>query len=193
MPNNPLRNIPSVTELLENESLKGLVDKVSHNVVVSEVRTFLEDLRGELKQRAAEVRVPAPSELAEKIADWIVTDQRPRLRPVINATGILLHTGLGRSPLAADAIEEISAVAAGYASLEVDLETNERSQRAKSVEKLLIELTGAETAFVVNNNAGATLLALAATAKKCCSTSAMRKACAPMSAHTVRRSSSASA
>lgn len=165
MPNNPLRNIPSVSELLENPALKGLVDKVSHNVVVSEVRTFLDDLRGELKQRATEVKIPAASELAERIADWIVTDQRPRLRPVINATGILLHTGLGRSPLASSAIREMTAVAAGYASLEVDLETNERSQRAKSVEKILIELTGAEAAFVVNNNAGATLLALAATAK----------------------------
>jgi len=165
MSNNPLRNIPSVSELLENPALKGLVDKVSHNVVVSEVRTFLDDLRGELRQRATEVKIPAASELAERIADWIVTDQRPRLRPVINATGILLHTGLGRSPLAPSAIREMTAVAAGYASLEVDLETNERSQRAKSVEKLLIELTGAEAAFVVNNNAGATLLALAATAK----------------------------
>jgi L-seryl-tRNA(Ser) seleniumtransferase len=165
MANNPLRSIPSVHELLENPSLRQLVDKVSHNVVVAEVRSFLDNLRGEVQQKASEVRVPAASELAERIARWIVADQRPRLRPVINATGVLLHTGLGRSPLAEAALQEICAVANGYCSLEVDLDTGERSQRHQAVERLLIELTGAEAAMVVNNNAGATLLALAGLGK----------------------------
>jgi L-seryl-tRNA(Ser) seleniumtransferase len=141
------------------------VDKVSHHVVVAEVRAFLDNLRGELQQRAAEVRIPAASELADRIAQWIVSDQRPRLRPVINATGVILHTGLGRSPLADAALQEVCAVAGGYASLEVDLDSGARSQRVHAVDKLLTELTGAEAALVVNNNAAATLLTLAALAK----------------------------
>lgn len=165
MVNNPLRHIPSVHELLDSPPLRGLVDRVSHHVVVAEVRSFLDRLRAELQQKAADVRIPAAGELADRIAQWIVTDQRPRLRPVINATGVILHTGLGRSPLAEVALQEMVAVASGYASLEVDLETAARTQRVRCVERLLIELTGAEAALVVNNNAGATLLTLAALAK----------------------------
>jgi L-seryl-tRNA(Ser) seleniumtransferase len=165
MVNHPLRHLPSVHELLDSPPLRGLVDKVSHHVVVSEVRAFLDNLRGEFQQRAAEVRIPAASELADRIAQWIVSDQRPRLRPVINATGIILHTGLGRSPLAEAALQEVAAVAAGYASLEVDLDSGARSQRVHAVDRLLIELTGAEAALVVNNNAAATLLTLAALAR----------------------------
>ncbi len=162
MSQNPLRNLPSVHELLESPPLRRLVDSISHNLVVTEVRSFLDNLRGELQQKAAEVRIPAAHELADRIAKWIVADQQPRLRPVINATGILLHTGLGRSPLAEEALQEMMAIGSGYASLEVDLESGQRTQRARSVEKLLAELTGAEAALVVNNNAGATLLALSA-------------------------------
>ena len=127
MSNNPLRTIPSVNELLDNPSLQGWVDKVSHNVVVSEVRNFLDDLRADLKNRTAEVNVPGTAELAERIAKWITSDEQPRLRPVINATGILLHTGLGRSPLAEEAWEEVCGVSSCYASLEVHLDSAERS------------------------------------------------------------------
>ncbi len=164
MANRVFKNIPSVNELLESPQLRGLVDKVSHTVVVSEVRSFLDALRGEIQTAAEEMNVPAPSELAERIAKWIVREQRPRLQPVINATGILLHTGLGRAPLAQRALDNVALVAGGYASVEVDLETGGRSQRIKAVESLLKELTGAEAAAVVNNNAGATLLTLAALA-----------------------------
>ena len=161
---NPLRNIPSVTELLESPPLSGLVDRVSHNVVVSGVRSFLEDFRGDLQSAAAEIKIPNAGELAQRIADWILRDELPPLRPVINATGIVLHTGLGRAPLAKAAIQAIEEVAAGYASVEVDLATGQRSQRVAAVERLLKELTGAEAACVVNNNAAATLLVLTALA-----------------------------
>ncbi len=164
MANKVFKSIPSVNELLESPQLRGLVDKVSHTVVVSEVRTFLDALRSEIKMAADEMNVPAPSDLAERIAKWIISDQQPRLQPVINATGILLHTGLGRAPLAQSALDHVATVAGGYASVEVDLETGGRSQRVKAVESLLTELTGAEAAAVVNNNAGATLLTLAALA-----------------------------
>lgn len=164
MPSNVLRNIPSVSELLESPPLKGLVDKVSHNVVVSRVRTILDDLRHDVQHAAAEIPLPSVSELAERIARRIQQEEVPPLRPVINATGILLHTGLGRAPLAESAIDEMVAVARGYASVELDLKTGQRSQRVVAVERLLCELTGAEAALVVNNNAGATMLTLAAIA-----------------------------
>lgn len=164
MANNVLRNIPSVGELLDSPPLRGLVDRVSHNVVVTGVRAFLDTLRRDMQSAAAEIRVPTVGELAEKIAEWIVQDDKPPLRPVINATGIILHTGLGRAPLAADALRAISELGEGYASLEVDVESGERSQRVLAVDKLLRQLTGAEAAAVVNNNAAATLLTLAALA-----------------------------
>lgn len=161
---NVLRNLPSVNELLESPPLRGLVERVSRNVVVTGVRDFLDRLRNDVHAATAEMKLPTAGELAEKIADWIQHEEAPRLRPVINATGIILHTGLGRAPLATEALQAIAEVGAGYASLEVDLATGERSQRAESVEKLVRQLTGAEAALVVNNNAGATLLTLAALA-----------------------------
>ena len=100
--------------------------------------------------------------MADLISDRILCDERPSLRPVINASGILLHTGLGRSPLAPQAIEAMNQVAQDYVSVEIDLATGQRSQRVDAVESLLKQLTGAEAAVVVNNNAGATMLALAA-------------------------------
>src|SRR5262245_40636852 len=115
-----LRNIPSVSELLESPPLKSLVNRVSHNVVVSGVRSFLDDLRGQV-QGATGINIPTPTELAERIADWIATTEQPPLRPVINATGIVLHTGLGRAPLSDGAIASIAAIAGGYASVELDL------------------------------------------------------------------------
>jgi L-seryl-tRNA(Ser) seleniumtransferase len=164
MPPNLLRNIPSVNELLENPQLKALIDKVSHHAVVTRVRTFLDDLRQEVQNAAADVKLPSVAELAEKIAHRILEIEKPSLRPVINATGVLLHTGLGRAPLAEEAIAEMAAVARDYASVELDLAGGRRSQRVEAVEDLLRELTGAEAALVVNNNAGATMLALAALA-----------------------------
>ncbi|MFT5525775.1 MAG: L-seryl-tRNA(Ser) seleniumtransferase [Pirellulaceae bacterium] len=161
---NVLRNIPSVNDLLESPPLRRLVDRANRTVVVSGIRKFLENFRSEVHSAAAEINVPTVGELAETIADWILNEEQLPLRPVVNATGILLHTGLGRAPLAEAAIEAIARMSAGYASVEIDLETGKRSQRVVAVEKLLRQVTGAEAAFVVNNNAGATLIALAAVA-----------------------------
>jgi len=161
---NVLRNIPSVNELLERPPLKNLVDRASRSAVVTGVRHFLDNLRQEVQNAAAEVDLPTPAELAERIAHWIATAEAPNLRPVINATGILLHTGLGRAPLAESALEAVVEVARGYSSVEVDVPTGQRSQRLVDVERLLKRMTGAEAAAVVNNNAGATLLTLAALA-----------------------------
>jgi len=161
---NVLRNIPSVNDLLEHAPLKSLAERVSRNVVVAGARSFLENLRNEVKAAATELPLPSPGELAERIAQWIIVERQPLLRPAINATGVLLHTGLGRAPLAEAAIAHIRTVLAGYASVELDLETGRRSQRVRCVEKLLTDLTGAEGAVVVNNNAGAVMLVFAALA-----------------------------
>lgn len=164
MPTNLLRNIPSVSELLDTPTLRTLVDRVSHNAVVSGVRSVLEELRGEVQTAASTGTLPAVGELAERIARRVLQGDNPALRPVINATGILLHTGLGRAPLAPAALEAMLAVGRDYASVELDLASGQRSQRSAAVEGLLKELTGAEAAAVVNNCAGATLLTLAAVA-----------------------------
>ncbi|MDB4755780.1 L-seryl-tRNA(Sec) selenium transferase [Mariniblastus sp.] len=161
---NPFRNLPSVNDLLETPALKKIVDKVSHNVVANNVRSFLDDARERLKDKTTDFNIPSPSEMADSIAEWISTEDQPSLQPVINGTGVILHTGLGRAPLADQAIEAISEVSRGYASVEVSLQTGKRSHRVEAVEKLLKELTGAEAAAVVNNNAAATLLTLSAMA-----------------------------
>ena len=130
---NPFRNLPSVSDLLETPVLKKVVDTVSHNVVVDNVRTFLDDVRTQLKNKSEEYNVPTASEMASSIASWISTQDDPPLQPVINGTGVILHTGLGRAPLAEEAIDSIAEVSRGYASVEVSLKTGKRSQRIDAV------------------------------------------------------------
>ncbi len=161
---NPFRNLPSVNQLLESEPLKKMVESVNHRVVVSRVRSFLDDLRVQVNQATEDVHIPTPNEIAERIAKWMQSDEVPSLRPVINATGILLHTGLGRAPLSEVAIQAVQQTAGGYSSVEIDLTTGGRGQRIRAVEKLLCELTGAEAVAVVNNNAAATMITLSAIA-----------------------------
>ncbi len=162
---NPFRNLPSVSQLLDAEPLKRLVDSVNHHVVANGVRNFLDNVRSQMSATAEEMNVPTPSEMAQKIADWLTSERTPNLRSVINGTGIILHTGLGRAPLAKSAIEAVADLSDGYCSVEIDLETGERGQRIKAVERLLCELTGCEAATIVNNNAAATMIALSAMAK----------------------------
>jgi L-seryl-tRNA(Ser) seleniumtransferase len=161
---NPLRNLPSVHELLDTPPLKTLVERISQSAVVSTVRTVLNEVRHEVQTAAADRTLPSVSDLAERIARRVSEGSSPVLQPVVNATGILLHAALGRAPLADDAIAEMAAVARGYTNLEMDLASGQKSRRQEAVEGLLHELTGAEAALVVNNNAGATLLTLAALA-----------------------------
>jgi L-seryl-tRNA(Ser) seleniumtransferase len=164
MPTNLLRHLPSISELLEYPRLRQLREKVSHSVVVSRARSMLEDVRQEVRDAAADIHLPSPAELAERIARRVLQSDEPRLRPVINATGNLLHAGLGRAPLAEDALGELAAVARNYSSVEYDLSSGEPAPRGLAVEGLLRELTGAEAALVVGNLAAAAWLALAAVA-----------------------------
>ncbi len=156
-----LRGLPAVGVVLEHRALAESVRARGRGAVVRAVRAALEEARHGLRngsEPAADVEG-----LAGRAIE-ILTSEKGSLRPVINATGILLHTGLGRAPLAEEAVEAVAAVARGYCSLEIGLEDGERGRRTSGIERLLCELTGALAATAVNNNAGATLLALRALA-----------------------------
>jgi len=150
-----LRDLPSVDELLRDERLAS----EPHELVVAAARTALESARVEI----GEGRDPGP------IVDAVVAElgraRRPSLRRVLNATGVLVHTNLGRAPLSDAAIARVVEVGAGYSNLEYDLERGQRGSRQDHLVGLLMRLTGAEAALVVNNNAAAVLLALAALAE----------------------------
>lgn len=147
---NPFLNLPSVNELLDSPPLRRAVDRLSRNVVVTGVREFLDRLRTEM---------PPPGELAERIARWLDV-QDHSLRPVVNATGVLVSPRWGRAPLADEAVQALAGVA-GYCRFE-PAETDSEADAAAAVSRPLQELTGAEAAFVVNNNAAAVWLALSA-------------------------------
>jgi L-seryl-tRNA(Ser) seleniumtransferase len=161
LPQAALRELPSVHVVLEQDILAALLADHGRDTVLRAVRAAIDEARIRVKNnQPAEIDA---SSLARR-AMAIIQGARPLLRPVINATGILLHTGLGRAPLAEEAVEAVTAVARGYCNLEFELEQGERGRRTSGVARLLREITGAEAATVVNNNAGATVLALRALA-----------------------------
>jgi L-seryl-tRNA(Ser) seleniumtransferase len=158
---NPYRALPSVDHLLADERLRPL-GAGERPVVTEIVRQALETARAAV----AEGR-PPPSEdqLVESVLGLAEALFRPSLRPVINATGVIIHTNLGRAPLSEDAIAAMAAVSRGYSNLEFDLEAGERGSRFVHLEGVLRRLTGAEAAIAVNNNASALLLTLSALAR----------------------------
>jgi L-seryl-tRNA(Ser) seleniumtransferase len=156
-----LRQLPPVNAVLEHEELAALRQLRGREAVVRAVRAAIDEAR--LSVRNGQLAAVDASSLAIRARE-IVQGTRPLLRPVINATGILLHTGLGRAPLAEEAVQAVCAVARGYCNLAFELEEGERGRRTSGIARLLRELTGAEAATVVNNNAGATVLALRALA-----------------------------
>ena len=127
--------------------------------MVAAVRSALERAREEIRAGAD------PGDLADRVESELAAARGARLRRVINATGVIVHTNLGRAPLARDALERVGSVAAGYSNLEYDIDDAARGSRQDHVAPILRRLTGAEAALVVNNNAGAVLLALAALAE----------------------------
>jgi len=127
--------------------------------VVATVRSALERAREEIRAGAD------PGDLADRVESELAAARGARLRRVINATGVIVHTNLGRAPLARDALERVASVAAGYSNLEYDFDDGARGSRQDHVAPILRRLTGAEAALVVNNNAGAVLLALATLAE----------------------------
>ena len=145
-----LRDLPSVDELA-----RGIDDPLA----VEAARTVLERAREEIRIGAE------PGDLSGRMRDELARARRPRLRRVLNATGVIVHTNLGRAPLAAEAMARVEEVARGYSNLEYDLTAGARGSRQDHVTDILRRLTGAEAALVVNNNAAAVLLALSALAE----------------------------
>ncbi|HWC48211.1 MAG TPA: L-seryl-tRNA(Sec) selenium transferase [Solirubrobacterales bacterium] len=150
-----LRSLPSV------ERLASQLSAAAHPLAVAAAREAIDAAR-----EAVLGGEPAPSheEISASAADRLARLSNPSLRRVINATGVVLHTNLGRAPLAPAAVAQVTEVAAGYSNLEYDLERGERGSRGAHVEDLLCGLSGAEAALAVNNNAAAVMLALAALA-----------------------------
>lgn len=150
---NPFRALPSVDQLLS--SLDG--NSFSHTQRVAACRAILAKARIRIQQTGA---APTFNELLVDIEHYLHTAKTMSLRPVINATGVIIHTNLGRAPLSVDALAAMEAVARGYSTLEYDLEAGQRGKRDTHIETLIKQVTGAEAALVVNNNAAAVYLAL---------------------------------
>lgn len=169
LPEELLRKIPSVDEILSRGEVLELLRIHPRPVVVEAVRKALGRLRDEIrkgeKHDGLEETLFSSERLIPLFLKEIEARIRPRLRRVINATGIIIHTNLGRAPLHPAAMEQLVEVAKAYSNLEYDLVLGERGDRYSHVEEILCDLSGAESALVVNNNAGAVLLCLNAMAE----------------------------
>ena len=155
------RSLPSVDRVITDRRVQRLMDRYSRQAVLGLVRSQLEEARDAARDGS---QIAPFNELVETIEERAASWWRPGPGPVINATGVILHTNLGRSPLSQEAADAIQNVAANYSHLELDLDSGARGSRQAHIARLLCQLTGAEAAFVSNNNASAVLLALTAIA-----------------------------
>ncbi|MEO8077836.1 MAG: L-seryl-tRNA(Sec) selenium transferase [Acidobacteriota bacterium] len=160
-----MRLIPSIEQLRQRPALRDLEARYGRAAIVDALRAEAAALRAQ-PQRPADSDAASVGETIEQaVAERLAIASIPSLRRVINATGVVLHTNLGRAPLARAAAARVAVLAAGYTNLEYDLERGERGRRDVHAERLLCRITGAAAAVVVNNNAAATLLVLAAMAQ----------------------------
>ena len=154
------RALPSVDKLLAQSSVAALISTYGHELVVEAARAVLDDVRKGIKR--GDVVGVNSAEIAQSLSDWLADLIAPTLRPVINATGVIVHTNLGRAPLSENALAAIDAIGRGYSNLEYELEPGVRGSRSTHAAALVSRLTGAEAATVVNNAASAVLLKLSA-------------------------------
>ncbi|WP_084536506.1 L-seryl-tRNA(Sec) selenium transferase [Azospirillum halopraeferens] len=155
------RRLPPVHKLLESPDAQALAAEHGRTALTAALRAALDTARAAAARGDGVPGVPA---LLADARERLAAARRPVLRPAINATGVVLHTNLGRAPLADAAVDAVAAVAGGYATLELDTATGRRGGRGDAVAALLCDLTGAEAALAVNNNAAAVLLAVSALA-----------------------------
>ncbi len=164
-----LKKIPAVNDLLDTEFADQLVDRYSRELVLAGIREVIDNLRKRIlktdleKLKSGEIGIEI-EELLKGVKNFLIEKNSYSLLPVINATGVIIHTNLGRSLLSKSAQEAVQRVSSHYSTLEIDRESGKRGSRYSHVRDILIELTGAEDALVVNNNAAAVLLALSALA-----------------------------
>lgn len=166
----PRRALPSVDRLLTSDPFAALLEAYPRGRVVEAARAAVDEVRAVLAEREARGEGTSPAEMLPDVQDpetyallgrrYLEAADRPSLRRVINATGVVLHTNLGRAPLAEAAREAMAEAARGYSNLEYDLGKGSRGSRYDHCVGLLTELTGAEDALVVNNCAGALMLTL---------------------------------
>lgn len=160
---NELKHLPSLDSLLQQNRSDSLISCFGRELTVNALRTSLEIFRDAIKKGAVSPSHDLVFEQAETlVTSWL----KPSLVPVINASGIILHTNLGRAPLSDETIAAIQMVSSSYSTLEYDLPAGKRGKRSTHVEGLLKLLTGVESALVVNNNAAAVLLVLSALANR---------------------------
>jgi L-seryl-tRNA(Ser) seleniumtransferase len=165
-----LRALPSVDELLGRPRVAVLTQKSGRKLVATAIRSVLSEARQQITKRASDPSaVPAGSTNEDDLESRVISEVEnilaPSLRRLINATGVVLHTNLGRAPLARQAVARIVATATQYNNLEYDLALGERGKRDVHTSRLVAELCGTEAAIVVNNNAAAVFLVLHALAK----------------------------
>lgn len=158
-----LSDLPSVEIVLQSEGALSLVGRYGRPLTLDAIRLALDEARDELKSNA-ELEAPGPQVIVEQAETHLGLWTTASLRPVVNATGVILHTNLGRAPLSRAAIRAMEEAGRGYSNLEFDLKTGKRGDRWSHAESALVKLTGAEAALVVTNNAAAVLLALSALA-----------------------------
>lgn len=162
MTNAAFRSLPAVSDVLAQPAVAALLaDGYRQDIVTSAVRERIGDARATVAQGAAP---PSAEQIANEVAAAARRNEADWPTPVVNATGVILHTNLGRAPLSAASIRAAAAASDGYSTLELDLDDGKRGSRYTAIARLLRQLTGAEGAVAVNNNAGAVLLGLAAVA-----------------------------
>ena len=160
-----LRNLPSVEQLLQTETTARLIAHFGRPLTLDALRNTLDDIRARFKLNP-EIELPSIDLILNQTESTLMAWTASTLHPVINATGVILHTNLGRAPLSHATLHAMDVVSRGYSNLEFDLETGKRGSRLIHAEGLLKKLTGAEAALVVNNCASAVLLTLSALANK---------------------------
>ena len=158
-----LRKLPKVDAFMENEQVVPLLDKHTRVVVVEALREAIEGLREEILE--SKLLDFDTEEVIKRLNKVLQQKEAYRLKRVVNAAGIVIHTNLGRSLLSTKAAERVQQIISGYSNLEYDLEKGTRGSRYASVEELITAITGAEAAVVVNNNAAAVMLILSSLAK----------------------------
>lgn len=158
-----LSQLPSIDQLLQWENIQTLQSHYGRSLTLKALRSVLDEYRQALLQGEGEF--PEKDEIKHRVHKVLESWVSPTLKPVINASGVILHTNLGRAPLSVETLQAIQKAASIYSNLEFNLQTGKRGKRATHASRLLSLLTGTEGGFVVNNNAGAVLVALAALAK----------------------------
>ncbi|KAA3656292.1 MAG: L-seryl-tRNA(Sec) selenium transferase, partial [Chloroflexi bacterium] len=151
--------MPGVDQLLQETAALALVGEYGRSLTVEAIRQAIADVRSGILA-GQQVVAPPASGILHDARVWLDALLAPTLKPVINGTGVIIHTNLGRAPLSQETIAAITAVSAGYATLEYDLASGNRGSRSIHAEELLIRITGTEAALVVNNNAAAVVLML---------------------------------